>query len=228
PTKRGKRHLEDLNYLAEQNYDCYNLYLTTHSNADVFMPNGHTDPDYCRTFTQSKNIRFLVYSVNMPDPGSVDLASLQKVPIDFEKAAELCDDKGSYLLVFTNDKPFKKQIGALGERDFPEGYYVYVGSAMNGLESRIKRHLGKRKTTRWHLDYISPHCMKMVKTFPIRRSDSMEKPLAHGLKAICDNYVPGFGSSDTDLPSHFFYFRERPWRQKEFLNLLLDARMFKR
>ncbi|MCP4157280.1 MAG: DNA/RNA nuclease SfsA, partial [bacterium] len=47
PTKRGKRHLEDLNYLAEQNYDCYNLYLTTHSNADVFMPNGHTDPDYC-------------------------------------------------------------------------------------------------------------------------------------------------------------------------------------
>jgi hypothetical protein len=38
--------------------------------------------------------------------------------------------------------------------------------------------------------------------------------------------VPGFGSSDTGEPSHFFYFPENPVRRRDFLNLLLDFRMF--
>ncbi len=69
------------------------------------------------------------------------------------------------------------RIGALGTFDFPRGHYVYIGSALNGLEARIARHLagvpwqnlspdlqsgeiGKRcreihqKKMFWHIDYF--------------------------------------------------------------------------
>lgn len=224
PTKRGKRHLEDLELLTAQGYDCYTLYLVNHKHAHVFMPNGHTDPEYCQTFNRSKNIRFLAYSINLTDPVTLDLSFLKEVPIDHETTAAMCKDRGSYLLVFYNDTRFVKSIGALGEREFKKGYYVYVGSAMQGLEKRIKRHLRKTKNVRWHLDHISPALMKADKAYPIRRGDKIEEGMAQRLMEICDDFVPGFGSSDSCVDSHFFYFSDRPYRRREFLDILLDAR----
>ena len=46
------------------------------------------------------------------------------------------------------------QIGKLGSFDFGEGFYVYVGSALNSLESRLKRHLRDDKKLFWHVDYL--------------------------------------------------------------------------
>jgi sugar fermentation stimulation protein A len=226
PTKRGRRHLEDLNSLAKQGYDTYTLYLTTHRHANVFIPNGHTDPDYCTAFDKSQNVRFLAYSVELTDPVCLNLSNLKKIPIDYEKTRILCKDRGSYLLVLYNEKPFIKKIGSLGEREFKKGYYVYAGSAMRGLENRIKRHMRKSKKTRWHLDYVSPCCMKTVKVYRIRREERIEEPLANGLLEICHDYVPGFGASDTHVDSHFFYFFDPPYCKREFINLLLDFRMF--
>lgn len=37
---------------------------------------------------------------------------------------------------------------------FPEGYYVYTGSAHQNLQSRIKRHLSSNKKFHWHIDYL--------------------------------------------------------------------------
>ena len=224
PTQRGRRHLEDLDRLATGGYDCYTLYLTTHRHAGIFIPNGHTDPDYCETFINSGNIRFLAYSAAMTDPVTLDFSTLKEIPIDFDKARILNQDRGGYLLVLYNDKTFRKVIGALGEREFKKGYYVYVGSAMKGLENRIKRHLRTRKKLRWHLDYILPGSMKTEKVYPIRREDRIEAPLAHALQDFCDGYVPGFGSSDTQMDSHLFYFSDPPFRRREFLDLLLDFR----
>ncbi len=148
PTERGRRHLEDLNRLDKQGYDTYTLYLTTNRHAKIFMPNGHTDPDYCAAFNKSQNVRFLAYSVELTDPVCLNLSTLKKNPIDYEKTRILCKDRGSYLLVLYNEKPFTKKIGSLGEREFKKGYYVYAGSAMKGLENRIKRHMRKSKKTR--------------------------------------------------------------------------------
>ncbi|MCP4216389.1 MAG: DUF123 domain-containing protein [bacterium] len=226
PTTRGKRHLEDLNQLAAgADYDTYTMYLITHKHAHVFAPNGHTDPDYCRTFNESKNIRCLAYSVNMPDPVTVDIDSLKRVPIDMDYSHQLEKDRGTYLIVFHNAEPFEKTIGSLGKRHFKEGYYVYVGSAMKGMENRLKRHLRKTKKTHWHLDYISPSNMKAEKVFPIRWPDRLEESLAAKLTAICTETVPGFGASDSSAESHLFYFPQRPWRLREFIDMLLDARM---
>jgi len=227
PTQRGKRHLEDLDRLALRGYDTYILYLTTNRHTNVFFPNGHTDPDYCAAFNESQNVRFLAYAVTFTDPVTVDLSLSKEIPIDYEKAREICKDRGSYLLVLYNDEAFTKEIGSLGERRFEKGYYVYVGSAMKGLEGRIKRHLRKNKKSHWHLDYLLPSRMKPVKTYRVRREARLEEPMARGLMEICDDFIPGFGSSDTDAPSHFFYFKDRPYRRRNFLDLLLDFQMFK-
>jgi sugar fermentation stimulation protein A len=224
PTERGKRHLQDLELLAAQGYDTYTLYLVGHKNARVFMPNGHTDRDYCEAFCKAKRIHFMAFCVNMTDPVTFDLSYVKEVPIDFDTSRLLFADKGSYILVFYNEKPFKKIIGSLGERDFKKGYYVYVGSALHGLEKRIKRHLRQTKKIRWHMDYISPQCMKVEKVYPIRRPDRIEVGLARGMMEICAEFVPGFGSSDSEIDSHFFYFRERPYRTRAFLDLLLTYR----
>jgi sugar fermentation stimulation protein A len=225
PTERGKRHLEDLDFLASRDYVAYTLYWINHKNAKVFMPNGHTDRDYCETFCRSGRVNFLAYCVDMTDPVTLDLSFFKNVPIDFEASRFLCAEKGSYLLIFYNDRSFKKIIGSLGEREFKRGYYVYVGSAMQALDKRIKRHLRKSKKVRWHLDHISPGCMKIEKVYPIRRWDRIEEALARGVLEICDDYVMDFGASDSGLPSHFFYFSSRPYRRRDFLDLLLDFRM---
>jgi len=156
----------------------------------------------------------------------VNLTHLKHIPIDYEKAREICMDRGSYLLILYNEKPFTKEIGSLGKREFKKGYYVYVGSAMRGMKNRIRRHLRKNKKRHWHLDYISPACMKTVKLYRIRRKERIEVLLTRRLMNICDDYVPGFGASDTNVDSHFFYFSGRPHRRREFLNLVLDFQMF--
>lgn len=46
--------------------------------------------------------------------------------------------KGCYCLIINLENPSKIKIGKLGRVDFKKGYYVYVGSAMNYLESRLK------------------------------------------------------------------------------------------
>ena len=67
--------------------------------------------------------------------------------------------------------------------------------------------------------------MKAEKIFPIRWPDRLEENLAGKLAAICTETVPGFGASDTSAESHLFYFPQRPWRLRAFIDMLLDARM---
>lgn len=62
--------------------------------------------------------------------------------------------KGIYTLVITLTTSATIRAGKLGNISFPEGYYAYVGSALNGLEARIARHLKEDKLLHWHIDYF--------------------------------------------------------------------------
>ena len=63
--------------------------------------------------------------------------------------------KGCYCLIINLDKNSEIRIGRkLGKIKFKKGTYVYVGSAMNSLESRLKRHLSDEKKMHWHIDYL--------------------------------------------------------------------------
>jgi Uri superfamily endonuclease len=62
--------------------------------------------------------------------------------------------KGVYCLIINLKRRSNIQIGKKGEIIFENGCYVYVGSAMNSLTARIKRHLREEKKLHWHIDYL--------------------------------------------------------------------------
>ncbi len=67
---------------------------------------------------------------------------------------EVFSRPGCYCLLIAFARRRALRIGKLGEDEFPPGTYVYTGSAMGGLEHRLRRHLARRKKLRWHIDYL--------------------------------------------------------------------------
>ena len=63
--------------------------------------------------------------------------------------------KGSYALIIRLNRAKRLTVGRLGEFYFPAGHYLYLGSALNGLESRVRRHLRRDKKLHWHIDYLT-------------------------------------------------------------------------
>jgi sugar fermentation stimulation protein A len=119
-------------------------------------------------------------------------------------------DRGGYLLIIRNPAPRVIHVGALGEFRFGEGWYVYAGSAMGGLQARIRRHFRTEKKLRWHIDYLVPAPMALVECIPVRSPVSIEHRLAAGLEKLCFSTVPGFGASDSPARSHLFNFTRDP------------------
>jgi Uri superfamily endonuclease len=62
--------------------------------------------------------------------------------------------KGIYQLLIHLPENVSIAIGKKERWEFPKGYYIYTGSARNGLEKRVERHLRKDKKHFWHIDYL--------------------------------------------------------------------------
>jgi Uri superfamily endonuclease len=115
---------------------------------------------------------------------------------------------GIYQLLIHLPESVYIQIGRRGKFRFPRGYYVYTGSAKNGLQGRVKRHLRKEKKHFWHMDYLLDHAsVKDVFLFDHEIKDecclSQETLARPGAELI----APGFGSSDCGCPSHLVFFK---------------------
>ena len=111
--------------------------------------------------------------------------------------------KGSYLIIAEMDANKRVPIGKLGEVEFSKGFYVYVGSALNGLEQRIQRHLRENKKTHWHIDYLLKHATVtdvFYKEDNVREECIIAKKFEGTLPSIL-----GFGCSDCKCKSHLFY-----------------------
>jgi len=111
--------------------------------------------------------------------------------------------KGVYLVFFELDQERNIEVGALGDIKFKPGIYVYIGSAMNSLESRVQRHAsGSKENTHWHIDYFS----------------AVAKPLGFAAYAVDSDWecmfsqvaekncfsIDGFGASDCDCSAHLY------------------------
>ena len=125
---------------------------------------------------------------------------------------------GVYHLILHMAKPAAVRVGRLGRFTFPGGYYVYTGSAMNGLEPRLARHRRRRKKLRWHIDYLLRRA-ELIDILAIptpRRCECERNQQALSLPGA-EAVVPGFGSSDCRCPAHLVYCRSRPdsnfWRR---------------
>jgi Uri superfamily endonuclease len=114
--------------------------------------------------------------------------------------------KGSYCLIIHVSRDITLQIGKLGMFDFGKGFYVYVGSALNSLVGRLKRHLSDDKKLFWHVDYLLVDSnVELVEIVFAVDDGKWECSLASevGLVGV---EVKGFGCSDCKCSSHLFKF----------------------
>ena len=115
--------------------------------------------------------------------------------------------KGLYLLLLRLDKSQQIYVGRLGRRLFLKGFYAYAGSALNGLESRVNRHLSDDKKLFWHIDYLLEKA-SVYEVILIPTEEKLECILAAALekRLVC---IRHFGSSDCKCPGHLFYAAEK-------------------
>lgn len=117
---------------------------------------------------------------------------------------------GAYMILahLENDSPIR--IGHLGTYNFSKGFYIYVGSAMNGLAQRIGRHKRPEKKMHWHIDYFLK-VAKIKKICAIQSGINIECNLSRKILSVGDEIpVPRFGSSDCKCRAHLYFFRKNP------------------
>lgn len=122
--------------------------------------------------------------------------------------------KGTYCLIIHLKSRQNIKIGCLGEINFEDGYYVYVGSALNSLKSRLERHLKDDKKLFWHVDYLlnNPNTKVVDVVFAVS-GDKWECPLASNISKL-GHEIKNFGCSDCKCPSHLFYFPDMELSKK--------------
>ncbi len=117
---------------------------------------------------------------------------------------------GIYALIIKLSKRKEIKIGRLGTFVFPKGYYVYTGSAQNGLEKRISRHLSNEKKFHWHIDYLLRYA-KVIKVIRyVGRKDECKLNSVTGRSAGATQIVKKFGSSDCNCKTHLYYSENIP------------------
>ena len=113
--------------------------------------------------------------------------------------------KGVYVLIIELPNNSDVELGksGKGKTKFKSGFYAYVGSALNGLEKRIERHLRKEKKLYWHIDYLLEKA-EIVKVIYAETCLKMECKIAGNLAGNL-HYINNFGCSDCGCESHLFY-----------------------
>lgn len=118
---------------------------------------------------------------------------------------------GAYALMFALEKPLEAQVGRLGPILLPEGYAVYVGSALGpgGLRARIERHFRPTKRVHWHIDAITT-LIRPQAWYCDTSGRRLECQWVQTLAGLPGAGIPlaGFGSSDcrSGCPAHFIHF----------------------
>ena len=124
--------------------------------------------------------------------------------------------KGVYVLIINVLEPTRLRIGAIGELDFHQGTWVYVGSALgNGstsLGNRLNRHFSQNKTIHWHIDYLLDGGTNVQKAIWAESDEKMECQVLKGLETDSNFIIGprGFGSSDCQnrCQSHILEYKD--------------------
>ncbi len=112
--------------------------------------------------------------------------------------------KGTYVLFVTFEQDININVGAKGHHLFKAGTYCYVGSAMAGIDQRLRRHLAHEKCLKWHIDYLTVKCDRSEawESYP---DFIPECDLGHLIEE-CGGIpeMEGFGCSDCGCRTHLF------------------------
>jgi Uri superfamily endonuclease len=120
--------------------------------------------------------------------------------------------KGTYCLCIQIDEKINVKVGALNNIEFQQGKYIYVGSALNSLIPRVKRHikssLGEHPVKHWHIDYLLHNPFVSIKSIYYRKtSRKTECEIAKGLMNMGEP-IKKIGCSDCNCVSHLFKVNE--------------------
>jgi len=216
-TVRGRKHVELLADLGGAV-----LFVVHVPSPFAFLPDFHTDPEFASTlYVARERVLIRAVAVRWDMRGHFQYSHILNLPWEvYEREAR---DQGSYLLSGYLPETRRIAVGRLGELDFPQGFYVYVGSAMRGLSGRIRRHLRKRKRNHWHIDALLPF-LGDIRVFPVRSSERLECAIARELEKAA-RPVPHFGASDCSCESHLFFLPQPPLKSASFVEVLLRFRM---
>jgi len=135
-------------------------------------------------------------------------------------------NKGIYILLTRLRNSKKIKTGKIKYMIFQRGYYCYVGSALNNLDKRLKRHLTKHKKMRWHIDYFLRHAEIIgvkVKITNKKEECDVNKKIGH----ISLKTIHKFGSSDCKCQGHLHYFKKNPLHHPAIDNFLEISRIKK-
>jgi Uri superfamily endonuclease len=114
-------------------------------------------------------------------------------------------NRGTYCVVIFCGNDIEITIGKLGQRRFLRGYYIYVGSALNDMDKRIKRHISRKKKIFWHIDYLTSNKdFSVHEIYIINGTKRIECQKAAEIRESLPS-ITGFGSSDCKCSSHLFY-----------------------
>jgi sugar fermentation stimulation protein A len=146
------------------------------------------------------------------------------LPIPWEYLESQAHDSGSYILILELKEDADIAFGKTSSAHFSKGFYLYVGSAMANLTSRIERHIRLRKQFHWHIDWLRAHT-SLHAVLPIRSSERLECAIAEKVSHIADWSISGFGCSDCSCNSHLFGMSHDPLTSPPVLKLLQYFRM---
>lgn len=126
-------------------------------------------------------------------------------------------ERGTYALLLSCATDALLQVGRLGRMRLRPGFYLYVGSAFGpgGVRGRIAHHQKLSQRPHWHLDYARPY-LTMEEVWMTYEAASREHEWAGRIQGLPGSSVPlcGFGASDCDCESHFYFFKSRPSRNR--------------
>jgi Uri superfamily endonuclease len=136
-----------------------------------------------------------------------------------EEAAQIPElpTNGIYTLILFLSKKIDVDVGKLGKKRFPAGYYTYTGSALGkgatSLKHRIARHLRKKKRKFWHIDYLlADESVSVEAVIAAETNEDLECNINSHITKIEGTkiQVHGFGASDCrkNCGSHLLYFPE--------------------
>jgi Uri superfamily endonuclease len=111
----------------------------------------------------------------------------------------------TYILGIEVNRDVRISIGKLGSVSFSKGFYLYIGSAKNRLNARLRRHLSADKKLFWHIDYLltsSAAYLKQIWTDGDKRECAIVSLINNNLNS---KIVRGFGSSDCRCPGHLVF-----------------------
>lgn len=127
--------------------------------------------------------------------------------------------KGTYCLIIEVEKDCTLQVGRLGQINFKHGFYIYVGSALNSLESRVKRHLSSKKKLHWHVDYLLLDSSSKIREVIFTINEEKIECTLASLISKNSYSMTRFGCSDCKCNSHLFYFKD----YNNALKVVLDS-----